>query len=47
MVTVPAEDFIRIYQGNVGVSTITRLIFRGKISVALLCSLYCRSEITI
>ena len=47
MVTVPAEDFIRIYQGNVGVSTITRLIFRGKISVVLKWYLYSRFEITI
>ena len=35
LVTIPAEDFIRIYQGNTSVSAITSLVLRGKIAVYL------------
>ena len=33
LVTVPAEDFVRIYSGEANLSNVTSLILRGKISV--------------
>ena len=33
LATIPAEDFIKIYSGEIGVSGITRMALRGKFSV--------------
>ena len=35
MITVSPEDFLNVYSGNASVSVITRMIFRGRISVGL------------
>ena len=32
-VTMHAEDFVKVYSGEVGVSAISRMVFRGRISV--------------
>ena len=33
LATIPAEDFIKIYNGEMSVSGITRMVLRGKFSV--------------
>lgn len=35
LLTVSPEDFLNVYSGNASVSMITRMIFRGRISVWL------------
>lgn len=35
MITVSAEDFLNVYSGAASVSMITRMIFRGRISVCV------------
>ena len=32
-VIMHAEDFVKVYSGEVGVSAISRMVFRGRISV--------------
>ena len=34
-VTMHAEDFVKVYSGEVGVSAISRMVFRGRISVGV------------
>ena len=35
LVTLPAEAFVRIYSGEVGVSAVTSLVLRGKVGVVI------------
>ena len=41
LVTLPAEAFVRIYSGEVGVSAVTSLVLRGKVGVVV-----CETELT-
>lgn len=34
-VSMHAEDFVKVYSGEVGVSAISRMVFRGRISVGV------------